>query len=98
MDLSPKGYSPIKSKKVCNNAARAWAKYLNLPDDFLDPPIPDLGDDFGFKRIQIPLIRRIYPQLMANKIVEVQPLRTACLIFPEWRYAENKGSQRSCIG
>lgn len=27
-----------------------------------------------FKRISIPLVRRIYPQLIANKIVSVQPL------------------------
>lgn len=27
-----------------------------------------------FKRISVPLVRRIYPQLIANKIVSVQPL------------------------
>jgi hypothetical protein len=28
----------------------------------------------GFKRISIPLFRRIYPQLIADKLISVQPL------------------------
>lgn len=33
------------------------------------------SDDLApFKRISIPLVRRIYPQLIANKIVGVQPM------------------------
>jgi hypothetical protein len=36
-----------------------------------DPTSTDVAD---FKRISIPLVRRIYPQLIANKIVSVQPL------------------------
>jgi hypothetical protein len=32
----------------------------------------DTGDIAQFKRISIPLVRRIYPQLIANKIVSVQ--------------------------
>lgn len=36
---------------------------------------PTSADDIAsFKRISIPLVRRIYPQLIANKIVSVQPL------------------------
>lgn len=34
----------------------------------------DTGDIAQFKRISIPLVRRIFPQLIANKIVSVQPL------------------------
>ena len=34
----------------------------------------DTSDIAQFKRISIPLVRRIYPQLIANKIVSVQPL------------------------
>lgn len=34
----------------------------------------DTADVAQFKRISIPLVRRIYPQLIANKIVSVQPL------------------------
>lgn len=33
-----------------------------------------IADCGGFKRISVPLVRRIYPQLIANKIVSVQPL------------------------
>ena len=31
-------------------------------------------DVSGFKRLNIPLVRRIYPQLIANNITSVQPL------------------------
>ena len=31
-------------------------------------------DESPFKRISIPLIRRIYPQLITDKIINVQPL------------------------
>lgn len=34
--------------------------------------ITDLGD--GYKRIQIPLIRKIYPQLLMDRIVTVERL------------------------
>ena len=34
-------------------------------------PSPEPAD---FKRISIPLVRRLYPQLIADKIVSVQPL------------------------
>lgn len=46
-----------------------------------------------FKRISIPLVRRIYPQLIANKIVSVQPLLgpTALTYYLRYRYSQNKG-------
>ena len=49
-----------------------------------------------FKRISIPLIRRIYPQLIANKIVSVQPLLgpTGLVYYLRFRYSSNKGSIR----
>ncbi len=54
----------------------------------------DENDDIGqFKRIQIPLVRRIYPQLIANKIVSVQPLLgpTGLVYYLRHRYSSNKG-------
>ena len=50
-------------------------------------------DDYGFKRIQIPLVRRIYPQLLSNKIVSTQPLLgpTGLVYYLRFRYSSNKG-------
>jgi hypothetical protein len=54
----------------------------------------DTGDVAQFKRISIPLVRRIYPQLIANKIVSVQPLLgpTGLVYYLRFRYATNKGN------
>jgi hypothetical protein len=56
----------------------------------------DTGDIGQFKRISIPLVRRIYPQLIANKIVSVQPLLgpTGLVYYLRFRYSSNKGSTR----
>ena len=56
----------------------------------------DTGDISQFKRISIPLIRRIYPQLIANKIVSVQPLLgpTGLVYYLRFRYSSNKGARR----
>jgi len=46
-----------------------------------------------FKRISIPLMRRIYPQLIANQICSVQPLAgpTGLVHYLRYKYSENKG-------
>jgi len=56
----------------------------------------DTADVAQFKRISIPLVRRIYPQLIANKIVSVQPLLgpTGLVYYLRFRYSSNKGSIR----
>jgi hypothetical protein len=56
----------------------------------------DTGDIAQFKRISIPLVRRIYPQLIANKIVSVQPLLgpTGLIYYLRFRYSSNKGAIR----
>ena len=56
----------------------------------------DTGDIAQFKRISIPLVRRIYPQLIANKIVSVQPLLgpTGLVYYMRFRYSSNKGATR----
>jgi hypothetical protein len=45
-----------------------------------------------FERISIPLVRRIYPQLIANDITSVQPLLgpTGLLYYLRFRYSENR--------
>jgi hypothetical protein len=56
----------------------------------------DTSDISQFKRISIPLVRRIYPQLIANKIVSVQPLLgpTGLVYYLRFRYSSNKGAIR----
>jgi len=56
----------------------------------------DTGDIAQFKRISIPLVRRIYPQLIANKIVSVQPLLgpTGLVYYLRFKYSSNKGAMR----
>jgi hypothetical protein len=56
----------------------------------------DTSDIAQFKRISIPLVRRIYPQLIANKVVSVQPLLgpTGLVYYLRFRYSTNKGAVR----
>ena len=56
----------------------------------------DTADIAQFKRISIPLVRRIYPQLIANKIVSVQPLLgpTGLVYYLRFRYSSNTGATR----
>jgi len=56
----------------------------------------DTGDVAQFKRISIPLVRRVYPQLIANKIVSVQPLLgpTGLVYYLRFRYGSDKGGVR----
>lgn len=50
-------------------------------------------DPAQFKRISIPLVRRIYPSLIANKITSTQPLLgpTGLVYYLRFRYSSNKG-------
>lgn len=56
----------------------------------------DTSDVANFQRISIPLVRRIYPQLIANKIVSVQPLLgpSGLVYYMRFRYSSNKGAMR----
>lgn len=62
----------------------------------MNEAMTDSGDISQFKRIAIPLVRRIYPQLIANKIVSVQPLLgpTGLVYYLRFRYSSNKGAMR----
>jgi hypothetical protein len=56
----------------------------------------DTSDVAQFKRITIPLVRRIYPQLIANKLVSVQPLLgpAGLVYYLRYRMSSNKGATR----
>ena len=61
----------------------------------INETMTDTSDIAQFKRISIPLVRRIYPQLIANKVVSVQPLLgpTGLVYYMRFRYGSNKGQQ-----
>ena len=62
----------------------------------INETMTDTSDIAQFKRISIPLVRRIYPQLIANKVVSVQPLLgpTGLVYYMRFRYGSNKGQTR----
>jgi len=51
-----------------------------------------IADIAQFSRISIPLVRRIYPQLIANEIMAIQPLQSpvGLQFYERWRYPEIK--------
>ena len=75
---------------------RATTAVLLENQRLINEALTDSGDIAQFKRISIPLVRRIYPQLIANKIVSVQPLLgpTGLVYYLRFRYSTNKGSMR----
>lgn len=81
---------------INNRYERATASVLLENQRLLNEAMTDTGDIAQFKRISIPLVRRIYPQLIANKIVSVQPLLgpTGLVYYLRFRYSSNKGATR----
>jgi hypothetical protein len=67
---------------------------MNQLGGMLNEVSTDSSDIAQFKRISIPLVRRIYPQLIANKIVSVQPLLgpTGLVYYLRFRYSSDKGA------
>lgn len=76
--------------------ARATTAVMLENQRLMNEAMTDTGDIAQFKRISIPLVRRIYPQLIANKIVSVQPLLgpTGLVYYLRFRYSSNKGATR----
>lgn len=60
------------------------------------PRTPRGGRKTEFKRISIPLVRRIYPSLIANKITSVQPLLepTGLVYYLRFRYSSQGDKSR----
>lgn len=58
-----------------------------------DKELPDPGE---FKRLKIPLVRRICPQLIANKITSVQPLLgpSGLVHYLRFRYGQHQDQQQ----
>jgi hypothetical protein len=85
----------IKDRGTRNTTA-IMLENQRLANKLFNEVATDTSDIAQFKRISIPLIRRIYPQLIANKIVSVQPLLgpTGLVYYLRFRYSSNKGSMR----
>jgi hypothetical protein len=83
-------------ENINDRFVRATTAVLLENQRLMNEASTDTGDVAQFKRISIPLVRRIYPQLIANKIVSVQPLLgpTGLVYYLRFRYASNKGSVR----
>ena len=83
-------------ENINDRYVRATTAVLLENQRLMNESSTDTGDVAQFKRISIPLVRRIYPQLIANKIVSVQPLLgpTGLVYYLRFRYASNKGSVR----
>ena len=81
---------------IKDNNTRAVTAVLLENQRLINEVSTDSGDIASFKRISIPLVRRIYPQLIANKIVSVQPLLgpTGLVYYLRFRYSSNKGATR----
>lgn len=83
-------------KGIDDSHSRAATAVLLENQRLINEVSTDTADVAQFKRISIPLVRRIYPQLIANKIVSVQPLLgpTGLVYYLRFRYSSNKGSVR----
>ena len=79
---------------ISDRSTRSTTAVLLENQRLINEVSTDTGDIAQFKRISIPLVRRIYPQLIANKIVSVQPLLgpTGLVYYLRFRYSSNKGS------
>lgn len=88
-----KGFESKRDRQLCSVLLEN--QDLNCKHLFSEQAT-DTGDIAQFKKISIPLVRRIYPQLIANKIVSVQPLLgpTGLVYYLRFRYSSNKGATR----
>jgi hypothetical protein len=99
--IEAKWSRPLRNGKslldgISDRYERATTSVMLENQKLMNEAMTDSGDIAQFKRISIPLVRRIYPQLIANKIVSVQPLLgpTGLVYYLRFRYSSNKGSMR----
>lgn len=85
-------------KGIDDRFVRSATAVLLENQRLMNEAMTDTGDIAQFKRISIPLVRRIYPQLIANKVVSVQPLLgpTGLVYYLRFRYSSNKGRNPWC--
>jgi hypothetical protein len=95
-DLERRWHQTGLLEGIGDKYARSCTAVLLENQRLMNEVSTDTGDVAQFKRISIPLVRRIYPQLIANKIVSVQPLLgpTGLVYYLRFRYSSNKGATR----
>lgn len=100
-EIEARWSKPLKNgKSMLDNIGDRYTKATTAVmlenQRLVNESMTDTGDIAQFKRISIPLVRRIYPQLIANKIVSVQPLLgpTGLVYYLRFRYSSNKGATR----
>lgn len=100
-EIETRWSKPLRNGKsmldgITDRYERATTAVLLENQRLMNEAATDTGDVAQFKRISIPLVRRIYPQLIANKIVSVQPLLgpTGLVYYLRFRYSSNKGAMR----
>lgn len=87
---------PEMADRYVRSTTAVMLENQRLANHLINEVGTDTSDIAQFKRISIPLVRRIYPQLIANKIVSVQPLLgpTGLVYYLRFRYSSNKGEMR----
>lgn len=86
----------LEDDRSLRSATAVLLENQHLANNLLHEASTGTDDIAHFKRISIPLVRRIYPQLIANKVVSVQPLLgpTGLVYYLRFRYSSNKGATR----
>jgi hypothetical protein len=80
-----------------SQVSQGWLESTILNEDESLNEAPTLSTDAGtnlIPRVLFPIIRRVYPTLIANKIVSVQPIqaRTGVIYYITYEFSNTKGS------
>ena len=78
---------------------RNWLQDAVLSEDTLTegPQMSGAVGDYVIPKVMFPIIRRVMPELIANKLVSVQPLSqpTGVIYYITYRYSDNKGNVKA---
>ena len=72
-----------------------WLQDNILSEDTLEEAVPNVSGNVGdyvIPKVMFPIIRRVMPELIANKLVSVQPLNapTGVIYYITFRYSDSK--------
>src|SRR6056297_1403762 len=64
----------------------------NQSQYLLEEPQTQAGDVVGIQKILLPIVRRVFPNLVANNLVSVQPLAgpTGVIFYLKYQFASTK--------
>lgn len=76
--------------------ARGWLESNVLTEDVLEeaPQMRGAVGDYVIPKVMFPIIRRVMPELIANKLVSVQPIQqpTGVIYYINYDYSNTKGT------